>query len=229
MKRLRKCLFDFGLFFLVALSGMSFATPSTQIWNPSADIQATGVWHLGIDDYFTIEDRTNGGWSAPTDIGITYGLVPGVELGVDVFMPQALPGSQLAFNAKFGISESEIMPALALGGFGFGLAKGVNDMNVIYGVAAKTTPLGRLSFGYFTGNEVTIGVDNKGFILTWDKTLTDKLWVCIDHASGTSTLGATFYGFSWLFAPNISVIFAYGTYNAAGVKPTITTQLDINL
>ena len=120
------------------------------------------------------------------------------------------------------------MPALAIGGYGFGLQQNITDQNVIYGVAAKTFPLGRISIGYFAGKAATLGADNKGFILTWDKAITDKLWASVDYASGNSALGATFYGFSWLFAPNTSIIFGYGTYNN-GAKPTVTTQLDINI
>ena len=225
---MRKCLFEFSLFFLVALSGMSFATPSTNIWNPSTDIQAVGGWHLGIDDYFTVEEKTSGGYQTPTDVGLTYGLLPGLEAGIDVFLPQAISASPLVFNAKYGIPESGSLPALAVGGFGFGLTKGITDQNAIYGIAAKLFPLGRISAGYFTGNSATIGAENKGFILAWDKALTDKLWTSVDYASGNSTLGATFYGFSWLFASNTSIIFAYGTYHN-GIKPTVTTQLDINL
>ncbi len=217
-----------GCLLVGLMASAALATPSTQIWNPSTDIQATGVWHLGIDNYFTVEDVSSGGYAFPTDVGLTYGLLPGVEAGVDVFMPQAIPGSQLVFNAKYGIGEGELLPALAIGGFGFGLAQGINDANVIYGAAAKTFPVGRISAGYFAGKAATIGADNKGFILTWDKAITDKLWASVDYASGTSTLGAAFYGFSWLFAPNTSVIFGYGTYNN-GAKPTVTTQLDINM
>jgi len=222
---MKKFLFDFSLFFLVALSGVSFATPSTQIWNPSTDIQATGVWHLGIDNYFTVAGLAEGGYATPTDVGLTYGLLPSFEIGVDVFEPQTAP---FAFNFKYGIPEKETLPALAIGGFGFGTLSGVTDQNIIYGLVAKTFSFGRLSAGYFTENAAVIGVDNKGIILTWDKAITDKLWACVDYASGTSTLGATFYGFSWIFSPNTSVIFGYGTYNN-GAKPTLTTQLDINI
>lgn len=214
---------------LLAAGSVCYATPSTQIWNPSTDIQAKGTWHLGIDDYITVEDRASGGYSFPTDIGLTYGVLPGVEIGIDAFLPQAAFGSPLAFNAKYGIPEGELAPAFAVGGFGFGSFQGVTDQNVIYGLAAKTfQPLGRISAGYFSGNASTIGSDNKGFILTWDKALADKLWASIDYASGNSALGAVFCGFSWLFAPNTSVLFAYGTYNN-GAKPTMTAQVDINI
>jgi hypothetical protein len=212
---------------------MVYATPSTQIWNPSTDIQAGCTWHLGIDNYFTVEDKVSGGYSAPTDLGLTYGLAPGVEVGIDAFYPISTPGSQLVFNTKYALPESGIFPALAVGGYGFGLQTGSTDQNIIYGIAASTFPLGRISLGYFLGNEKLLvdnsgNKDNAGVILSWDKNITDKLWTCIDYAGTKSVIGATFYGFSWLFAPNTSIIFGYGTYNN-GAKPTVTTQLDINL
>ncbi|OGC04878.1 hypothetical protein A2276_02825 [candidate division WOR-1 bacterium RIFOXYA12_FULL_43_27] len=211
---------------LLLLQSVAFATPSTQIWNPSTDIQPLGVWHFGIDNYFTLEGPAEGGYAFPTDTGLTYGLLPGLEVGADVFLPQSDP---FTFNAKYGVGENGILPAVAVGGFGFGTKGGVTDQNVLYGVAAKTTPLGRLSVGYFSGNEKVLGAgENSGLILTWDKTITDKLWACVDYAGSKSVLGATFYGISWIFAPNTSVIFGYGTYNN-GAKPTVTTQLDINI
>jgi len=213
---------------LLILGGVAYATPSTQIWNPSTDIQLRGTWHLGIDDYFTIEDRSSGGYNYSTDYGLTGGVLPGVEVGVDFLSPQAVPGSQLVFNAKYGLAESGSLPAVAIGGYGFGLLQGQTDQNVIYGVAAKTFVFGRLSAGYFQGKAQTIGSDNGGAILTWDKTITDKLWLSIDYAGGNSTIGALFAGFSYYFAPNISVLCAYGKFNN-GSKPAVTTQLDINI
>ena len=41
-----------GLSVYLMAAGEVIATPSTNIWNPSTDIQAVGVYHLGIDDYF---------------------------------------------------------------------------------------------------------------------------------------------------------------------------------
>jgi hypothetical protein len=224
-----KTLWAMGLIggLVVGLTGVSLATPSTQIWNPSTDIQARGTWHLGIDDYFTIEDRTSGGYTFPTDLGLTYGILPGIEVGVDELAPQSVPGGQLVLNAKYGIAEAGLVPALAIGGYGFGTLKGQADQNVIYGVTAKTFFLGRLSAGYFQGNSATIGSDNSGVILTWDKAINDKLWACVDYAGGNSILGALFGGLSYSFSQNTSVIFAYGKYNN-GAKPTMTTQLDLN-
>ncbi|MFH1386350.1 MAG: hypothetical protein ABIH50_01625 [bacterium] len=210
------------------VGGAALATPSTQIWNPSTDIQAKGTWHLGIDDYFSVEDKGSGGQQFPTDLGLTYGVISGVEIGADAFLPQGVAGSSLVFNAKYGIAESDIFPALAVGGYGFGLLKGATDQNILYGVGAKTFSFGRISAGYFAGNKTTLGSDGAGVILTWDKMLTDKIWASVDYAGGDSSLGALFAGFSYAFSANTSVLCAYGKYNN-GAKPTLTTQLDINL
>jgi hypothetical protein len=221
-----------GLTVSFVLAGSALATPSTQIWNPSTDIQATGTVHLGIDNYFTADDGSSGGYAFPTDVGLTYGALPGLEIGIDSVLPQPNLGtSSLLANAKYGIPENGLIPALSVGGFNFG-SHGL-DQNVVYGVAAKAFTFGRLSAGYFVGNEKALvdpsgNKDNAGVILTWDKQITDKLWACVDYAGTKSALGATFYGGSWNFASNTSLLVAYGTYNS-GAKPTITTQMDINI
>ncbi|OGC06032.1 hypothetical protein A2526_05280 [candidate division WOR-1 bacterium RIFOXYD2_FULL_36_8] len=220
-----------SMFLVCFFAGLSFATPSTQIWNPSTDIQGVGVLHFGIDNYFTQEGPIDGGYAFPTDLGLTYGIFPGFEIGADIMLPQQIP---FVFNAKYGIGEKEILPSFAIGGFGFGTQKDVTDQNVLYGVVAKTFPVaGRFTAGYFSGNERVLidptgAKDNAGLILTWDKAINDKLWACVDYAGTKSALGATFYGISWMFSGNTSVIFGYGTYNN-GAKPTFTTQLDINI
>ena len=79
------------------------ATPSTQIWIPSTDIQAFGTVHGGIDNYFTIfRKAADGAYAFPTDIGLTVGVAPFVELGVDWFEPSDYP---LMFNLKAGIVD----------------------------------------------------------------------------------------------------------------------------
>ena len=223
--------YELVLLVMLILEGASFGTPSTQIWNPSTDIQTKGTWHFGIDNYFTTQGPADGGYAFPTDIGLEYGVTPNIEVGADAFLPQASP---FAFNAKAALPEDGDIPAFALGGYGFGTSPGVTDQNVVYGLVAKTFPvIGRLTGGYFTGNSKVLvdpsgNPDNSGVILTWDKALTDKVWACVDYAGTKSALGALFYGLSYAFSPNTSVIFAYGTYNNAA-KPTITTQLDINI
>ncbi|MHB9154828.1 MAG: hypothetical protein ACYC5N_03935 [Endomicrobiales bacterium] len=210
-----------------------YATPSTQIWNPSTDIQAARTFHLGVDNYFSVVDNKDKPYAFGTDVGLTYGVSKNLEAGIDFLEPGADP---LYFNAKLGLPESGTIPALAVGGFNFGTRTDATNYNILYGVAAKTLPpAGRFSLGYYTGNDKLL-VDesgekaNSGLIATWDKALTDKIWASIDYASGKSSYGSLNYGFSYLFAPNTSVIFGYVVFNNQTLNPnnTFTTQLDIN-
>jgi hypothetical protein len=222
------------------LCAPAFATPSTQIWNPSTDIQALGTVHLGIDNYFTTAWLQDGGYAYPTDVNLTYGALPGLEIGVDSFMPSS---AQLQFNAKYGVAENGIIPAYAIGAQNFGFNVDADnkssDWNILYAVAAKTFGFGRLTGGYYSGNDHVL-LDNDGekaatgFIATWDKAITDKVWLCLDYASGNSAYGSFFYGGAYTFAANTSVIFGYGTFNrhantGDGFDPVVTTQLDINI
>ena len=227
-----------GIFILMAIA--CFATPTSQMWNPSTDIQPAGTWHLGIDNYFTLAWPQSGGTAFPTDVNLTYGALPGIEVGADSFSPSS---DQFTFNAKYGVPENGNMPAYAIGvfNFGFDTLDGVKsaDQNIVYGLVSKAFGFGRLSTGYYSGNKDVLvdefgDAQNTGFIFTWDKMLTDKIWACVDYASGYSANGAAFYGFSYLFAPNTSVIFGYGTFNnenapGSSKKPVVTTQLDINI
>jgi hypothetical protein len=224
----------FTLLTVTMMSTMLFATPSTQIWNPSTDIQALKTFHLGIDNYFSVSSNDTKAYAFPTDIGVTYGLMQNVEVGIDLMEPLADP---LFFNLKYGIPESEKMPlAVAVGGFNFGGKKDVSDSNILYGVIAKNAGgLGRLSLGYYSGNDKILldetgTAANTGAIATWDKALSEKIWASVDYASGMSSYGNLSVGASYLFAPNTSVIFGYVIYNndKINVNNQFTTQLDIN-
>jgi hypothetical protein len=227
---------------IVIVSSMAcFATPSTQIWNPSTDIQAAGTTHLGIDNYWTVAGANDNGYGVPVVYGLEYGVNSNLEVGVDAWTPVALGGGSnntlYTVNAKYGVVENDGMPAYALGAMNFGFNidgdKRPIDQSLWYALAAKTFSFGRLTGGYYTGNDHVLlnnngDKANTGFIATWDKAITDKLWACVDYASGYSAYGSTFYGVSWGFSSNTSVIFGYGTYNN-GARPTVTTQLDINI
>ncbi|MCK9582913.1 MAG: hypothetical protein M0Q46_04805 [Endomicrobiales bacterium] len=218
---------------LIGVSVKVFATPSTQIWNPSTDIQALGTWHLGIDNYFSVSSNDTKPYAFPTDVGLTYGLFKNLEVGVDLTEPTADP---LYLNFKYGLPESDVIPAVAVGAFNIGTKKDVTDYNVLYGVVAKTfKPIGRLTLGYYNGND-KLYVDengqkaNSGLIATWDKAITDKVWASVDYASGISAYGCLSFGASYMFAPNTSVILGYVIYNndKINVNNQVTTQLDIN-
>ncbi|MBI4652544.1 hypothetical protein HY745_14970 [Candidatus Desantisbacteria bacterium] len=231
MKKIK--LFLMVFMFCSMLVNVCFATPSTQIWNPSTDIQAEKTWHLGIDNYFSVQDNKDNPVAFPTDLGLTYGLIKNLEIGIDLFYPSENP---LYLNAKYGIPEKDQIPAFAVGVFNVGTEKDVTDYNIAYGVLSKTiSTIGRLSVGGYIGNDKLL-VDEKGekantgLIATWDKTLNDKVWASIDYASGNSFYGSLTPGFSYTFAPNTSIIFGYTIYNndKLNVNNTFTTQLDIN-
>ena len=209
------------------------ATPTTQIWNPSTDIQPARTFHLGIDNYASVLHNDNRPYAFGTDVGLTYGIVPGLEFGIDLIEPSADP---LYFNIKYGIPEGGMRPAFAAGGFSFGTNPDATNYNVFYGVLAKTfVPVGRFSLGYYLGNE-KLFVDengekaNTGIIATWDKALTDKICAAVDYSSGKSFYGCLSIGGSYAFAPNTCIIFGYVIYNNDNINPNnqFTTQLDIN-
>ena len=233
MKKTLFPLFTATLVSLLAVPAALFATASTQIWNPSTDIQAFRSFHLGIDNYFSVVDNKDKPYAFGTDIGLTYGPLKNLEVGIDLIEPSADP---FYFNAKYGVAESGAMPAFAAGIFNAGTKKDATDYNILYGVVAKTfAPAGRLSAGFYSGND-TLLVDengekaNTGFIATWDKAVTEKIWLSVDYASGKSSYGCLSYGGSYVFAPNVSVLFGYVVFNndTLNANNTFTTQLDIN-
>ena len=239
-------LFAFAFILLAPLAAN--ATPSTQIWIPSTDIQKYNTFHLNFDNYVPVKKESGGLWKAPVSvIGPTMGVFATAkvqaEAGFDIIKAGLKPDSSpLYLHAKVATPESSLgdgLPALALGGYNFGMEKDLTNQNIVYGLAAKTIgKLGRLSAGYFYGNEKVL-IDengkkaNTGALLSWDRTISevsDKLWAAVDYQGGDSALGALSFGVSWAFAANTSVILGYDIYNNAKVagRDTVTVQLDIN-
>lgn len=247
MKKLHKILLAsiaLGLF----SANLALATPSTQIWIPSTDIQKFGTFHLGLDNYTReTQDNEDGDRLHIYDIGLTAGVLPyekiQMEAGFDlIYNGTDADDRPLYFNAKLGTPEGALFegsPALAVGGFSFGTDSELTDYNIVYGLAAKTIPvIGRISAGYYSGNDDLLvdadgDEDNDGILLSWDRTMSeisDKLWAAVDYQGGDNSFGALSFGVSWAFAPNVSVIFGYSIFNEEKVagKDTFTTQLDIN-
>lgn len=224
------------------------ATPSTQIWIPSTDVQKHKTFHLNVDNYVAAAKEDSGSWKAPAYcIGPTMGVFATAkvqaEAGFDVIKAGLKADSYpLYLHAKLGSPEGAFFkdaPAVALGGYNFGAKKDVTDQNILYGLAAKTFgKAGRFSAGYYAGNDKVLvdqngDKENTGLLLSWDRTLSevsDKLWAGVDYQGGDSALGALSFGVSWAFASNTSVIFGYDVYNNAKVagKDTFTVQLDVN-
>ena len=247
MKRTIKTLIT-AMALTIATAGVAMATPSTQIWIPSTDVQAFKTLHLGLDNY--VRTSSGGADTRPNvyDLGITVGVLPfekvQAEIGIDYLVNgiSGYDGHPLYFNAKLGTPESSLFagsPALAVGAYNIGTNSDDSsafrtDMNLVYGLAAKTLPVvGRLSAGYYTGNDDVLGDDNDGLLLSWDRTMSeisDKLWMAVDYQGGDNSMGALSFGVAWSFSKNVSVIFGYDIYNEKSLagENTFTTQVDIN-
>jgi hypothetical protein len=235
------------------------ATPSTQIWIPSTDVQGYNVWHLGLDNYFRASG--NGkfaeGESDPNvyDAGLTVGVLPfdsvKAEIGVDYLVNGTdYDDHPFYFNAKLGIPEGVLCsnsPAFAVGGFNFGTKKSSatrTDQNIIYGLAAETIPsfgaipsLGRLSAGYYTGNKDVLLDKNgesasDGVLVSWDRTLSeisDKLWVAVDYQGGRNALSGLSFGASWAFSKNVSVIVGYDVWDEPSLAGSDTFTTQLDI
>jgi hypothetical protein len=232
----------------------SFSTPSTQIWIPSTDFQKWKSLHLGLDNYLRTSKTAGVRGAGIFDMGLTTGLLPFEkfqgEIGVDyLYMGDSnYDDHPVYFNAKIGFPENALFknsPSIAVGAYNVGLKKDFTNYNILYGFIAKTIPvLGRLSVGYYSGNEKLL-VDenlkkaNSGLLLSWDRTMaeiSDKLWLAIDYQGGENYLGALSFGASWAFSKNVSVIIGYDIYNNKNAyyntnnqnANTFTAQVDIN-
>ena len=210
--------------------------------------------HLGLDNYIRTSNINGVRGAGIFDAGFTTGLLPFEkfqgEIGVDyLYMGDSnYDNHPIYFNAKIGFPEDAFFkgfPAIALGAYNFGLKTNLTNYNIVYGEIAKTIPiLGRLSVGYYTGNDKVL-VDenlkkaNNGVLLSWDRTMTeisDKLWLAVDYQGGKNYLGALSFGASWAFSTNVSVIFGYDIYNNKKAyyntnnqnANTFTAQVDIN-
>ena len=224
------------------------ATPSTQIWIPSTDIQKYKTVHLNMDSYLSVGKESDGTRKAPLSlIGPTVGFLPyekiQAEAGFDLmYQGFANDNYPLYLHGKAGTPENAWFkgsPAFALGVYNAGLERGKTNQDILYALAAKTlSTAGRFSAGYYSGNNKVLVNENgrkaaNGLLLSWDRTISevlDKLWAAVDYQGGDSALGALNVGVSWAFAPNTSVIFGYDIYNngkAAG-RNTYTVQVDIN-
>lgn len=250
MKKVTLILILSGIF----LNEVCYPTPSTQIWIPSTDFQKWKTMHLGLDNYIRTSKIGGVRGAGIFDLGLTTGLLPfdkfQGEIGIDYLSmgDNNYDDHPIYINAKIGFPEGALFkgsPAIAFGGYNFGLKKDLTNYNIVYGLIAKTIPvLGRISAGYYTGNDKVL-VDenlkkaNSGVLLSWDRTMTeisDKLWLAVDYQGGKNYLGALNFGASWSFSKNVSVIFAYDIYNNKNAfyntnnqnANSFTAQVDIN-
>ena len=166
---------------VIVTCGAALATPSTQIWIPSTDIQPFKTFHLGIDNYFRASGVAK---SAPSpgatrdanvmDIGPVVGVLPfeklQMEVGFDYLVIANDPNDNHPWSGNFKIGTPEdslfkFSPAIAVGMYNIGPSQPstnapfvTSGQNIVYGLVAKTLPamgcvpsLGRLSAGYYRG------------------------------------------------------------------------------
>jgi hypothetical protein len=213
----------------------AFGTASTQVWNPSTDVQKSGTVHLGMDNYFSLFRNGERPYQILPDAGVTVGVAKYFEVGIDMVQPSPDPFS---FNFKAALPESGSRPALAAGGLSVGTRRGVTDYNLFYGAAAKTLGrLGRVTIGAYRGLNGALFPDGRGgesasgAIASWDKSLSDRIWACVDYASGRSWYGCLSFGASYALGPDVSVVAGFVVFNNRRVVPNdaFTVQFDINL
>lgn len=235
---MKKLLCVIVFMFLVAQTSLVFATPSTQIWIPSTDIQEFGVVHLGVDTYNTLSKDSSDGGSTLVNYGLTAGVVKsdkfGIEVGVDW---RETSGDPLYLNAKIGLDEGvmfEGSPSIAFGGYDFGTESDVTDSNILYGLAAKTFgDMGRISVGYYSGNDKVLldkygNKDESGILASWDRSFGDKFWAAVDYMGGESAYGSLNFGVSYALSDKASFIVGYDIYNNSDLENTMNFQIDIN-
>ena len=231
----------FGLSLLLMSRGVALATPSTTYWTPATTaIQGFGVWHLGIDNYFTLQNQGKDPIpSFPTDVGLTVGVLPWkalqMEVGVDYLQPFSDP---LFYNAKIGTPEGEVLPiSLNLGIFNVGTKKDVTNFNIVHVMAGKSLgSLANLYAGAYSGNKDLLINDNgekenTGYMVGLDYWLVkDKFQFAADYASGENAFGGGGFGLYWYFAPNASLLTGPVWFNQKSFNGEWkwTTQLDIN-
>jgi len=195
MKKSGRIIHRFGValaaFALCGLTAtIASATPSTQIWIPSTDIQAYKTVHLNIDSY--VRTRAEGSdpnrqTGVPSNqnlppvyvIAPTFGVLPFAKIQAEVGFDLVYGGSNTGFGLdkypfyghfKIGMPEDNTwIPAVAVGMYNIGTKSGdarkgelATNQDVAYGLVAKTLPVvGRLSAGYFFGNKKVLVTDEK--------------------------------------------------------------------
>jgi hypothetical protein len=246
-----------GGLLLTFSADVAHATSSTTYWTPmTLDIQPPGVFHLGIDNYFTVARSSSGGaGSLPTDftlpeVGFALSSKVQMECGVDYF---AATDNPWFFNAKVGLLEDSLFrgqPAFEIGIFDIGTKSSGSsrtDYDIGFVVVGKTLPgIGRISIGPYWGNHATMvsstgESQNVGFMVAYDRGFVpakdkdgnqfNRLVLAGDYASGRNLIGGGGFGLYYFFTKDISLLAGPVWFNDAGINGPwkVTAQLDINL
>ncbi len=230
---------------ILCFGSLALATPSTQIWIPSTDIQRFGTFHFGLDTYgnLGLKSAANGGRGFNVlNFGLTAGVLPpsisekvGIEVGLDFRDVSGDTEDPIYGNVKVGVAEDVFGLAIAAGGYDFGTDNDVTDYNVWYGLVSRAfEAIGRFSIGAYTGNDNLLvdeagAESSSGVLASWDKALSSKWWAAVDFMSGQSSYGALSFGVAYTVGAGSSVILGFDVYNNSDLaKPTVTFQFDHN-
>src|SRR3989337_3465922 len=104
--------------FLTGVIGVTsaYAPPSTHVGAPSTDIQAYGVAHITSDIYVPVKKLSGVRPGTITNLGLTTGVLPYANMGLEVGFDHIEGNYHLQFHAKLGIPEKaygDLFPALA--------------------------------------------------------------------------------------------------------------------
>ncbi len=230
---------------LLLFGGVAVAAPSAQIFIPSTDTVPFGKFMLGFFTFVPVQKEEGSFPQTVTDAGLTAGVLPFEklqgEVGFDLIrgFGQPADNNPLYFNAKLAVPEDaffSLSPAVAVGGYDFGTKTDASNFNIWYALVARTFPIvGRLSVGYFSGNDKLLvdengKKENAGVLLSWDRTISeisDKLWLAADYQGGKSSFGAFSIGAGWKFAPNVLFILGYTWFNntkISNLENSVTLQ-----
>lgn len=246
-----------GISTILLSAGVASATSSTTMWTPmTLDIQAPGVFHLGIDNYFTVGKKfSEGGSSLPTDltlpeVGVAISSKVQMEFGLDYFGPADDPWY---FNLKIGSPEDtwfKGQPAIEIGVSSLGTKRSGpsrTDFDVVCLIIGKSIPgLGRITVGPYVGNHAALvsstgKAENTGYMVAFDHAFIptkdkegnefSRLVFAADYASGKNVIGGAGIGLYYYFTKDISLLSGPVFFNDQGLngKWKFSTQLDINL
>lgn len=185
-------------------------SPTSLFWtNCTTDVVADKVWHIDVDNYFSVDNRARNGSSFPPDIGVKVGTYSNnyikSEAGIDYLGGEKDP---FLFNGKLAVSEGKLFdaaPSLSIGVFNVGTTR-VRNQQVFDAVIGYTLPqsIGQIFAGGYHGKR-SLGTKRSGWMVGYQKNY-DKWWLAADYASGKNAIGGGGVGIGYFFTPKINIL-----------------------
>ena len=200
------------------------ATPTSLFWtNCTTDCVAQGRYHIDIDNYFSLGNRTKNGTSFAPDIGLVAGIPSFIplskeldfETGIDYLGGKSHPW---LLNSKLSLKEGALFtkaPSLSIGIFNIGTTHSTNQ-SVVDAVIGTTLPkkLGRFFAGLYRGNRA-LGKHRSGFMVGYQNNICSKKdmagreytqWqFSADYASQKNAIGGGGFAITYHFSPDVTI------------------------